>query len=81
MKNLYILNFKKNAIFVIVVLLLSNYAMAQVGMQNFMSDIGGGSGGSGGGTGVPIDGGLVAALIGSAGYAYKKLRTAKSEND
>lgn len=52
---------------------------AQVGMGSFMSNMdgSGGGGGGGGGTGVPIDGGIITMIIGSAGYAYKKIKQSK----
>jgi hypothetical protein len=61
-------------IFLFSLILIADVALAQVGMRNFTGNLGGSSGGSGGGAGVPIDGGLVAAIAGSAGYAYKKLK-------
>lgn len=57
-----------------IAIFMVHTAMAQVGMRNFTGNMNGSSGGSGGGAGVPIDGGLVAAIAGSAGYAYKKLK-------
>ena len=61
-------------IFLFSLILAADVALAQVGMRNFTGNLGGSSGGSGGGTGVPIDGGLLIAIAGSAGYAYKKLK-------
>jgi hypothetical protein len=57
---------------------LFDTATAQMGMGSFTSNLSGSSGGSGGGTGVPIDGGLLTVVIGSAGYAYKKLKGNKT---
>jgi len=52
-----------------------NQILAQTGMLNFQQDL---SGSTGGGSGVPIDGGLSAMIVGSAAYGYRMMKKRKS---
>jgi hypothetical protein len=51
-----------------------NQILAQTGMLNFQQDLSGAPGG----TGVPIDGGLSAMIVGSAAYGYRMMKKRKS---
>jgi hypothetical protein len=62
----------------LIAFVVINQVMAQTGMLNFQQDLSGSSGG-GSGTGVPIDGGLSAMIVGTAAYGYKMMKKRKSK--
>lgn len=61
---------KKWIIFVVCMLVV-DVILAQSGMSRFQGNM---SGTAGGGSGVPVDGGISAMVVGSLLYGYKKIK-------
>jgi hypothetical protein len=69
----------KKFILSMAAVLIANQILAQTGMLNFQQDLSGSSGGSG--SGVPIDGGLSAMIVGSAVYGYRMMKKRKKNTE
>lgn len=61
----------KKILILIICLLVVDFVLAQSGMSRFQGNM---SGTAGGGSGLPVDGGISAAVLGSLIYGYKKIK-------
>lgn len=61
----------KKLIIFTVCMVIVDFAMAQTGMSRFQGSM---AGTAGGGSGVPVDGGISAMVVGSLIYGYKKAK-------